>query len=176
MTELAVRASTLIREIKKAKLSGKISSKRLLEDVNSKLISILGEGQFFLIPYDESYSFRFQILHDTRSVFSFGNKSIYQKSLKPEEISLCLSRVDLGKSDETLLVYSNYPREFPMLVTTVDSFARNVREIFDLFEEDITVLSSDFNGSIKLASDDVTTSQEVQLLIQGEGFLSEPAR
>ncbi len=161
--------SRLALEIKRASIKSKRIAKSTTEKYIDELSSVLGED-FFLVDYEAGCSFKFDMLHNANAVIGYDGKLKRSVKLEKKGFEDYLDNLLEKNGSDIILVYSNYPKVMPYIVTKLSCFIENYETFIDLLENEVSIISEDLQGYLEFNFDDYYNSGKLEIISLGEKY------
>jgi hypothetical protein len=170
MNNFSLDKCSLIREIKKYQIAGKKNAGSQIQRFQSKLGAIIPDNNFKLLPFEDMVYVKFRMLHDAKNAVGYSQKTEKMLTLTSGDLTLLLKSMQKAYGDEVVLIYSNYPKETPFVLTTFGYFADSYCDFFDLLEDDMSILSEDLGSYLAINSEDFVSADKVAMKSIGAKF------
>lgn len=170
MDNFSLDKCLLIREIKKYQISGKRNATSQLQRFQSKLSAIIPDNNFKLLPFEDMVYVKYRMLHDSKNAIGYSQKAEKILTLTSGDFTCLLRSMREMYRDETVLIYSNYPKETPFVLTTFGHFSDVYSDFFELLEDDLSILSEDFGSYLAINNENSGYADEVTMKSIGSKF------
>ena len=169
MNESPLGKSRLALDIKRSHIQSKRAARNTQEKFFDELSSVLGEN-FFLVDYESGSSFKFDLLHNANAAIGYGNGLNQSIQLGKKELHNHLNNLDKNNGDDTVLIYSNYPKIMPYVVTKLSCFIENYGLFIDLMENELSIINENLDEYLEFNFDNFSSDGTLELIALGDKY------
>ncbi len=161
---------SLLREIKKSRIHGTLESKSLFQHFEDYLNPLMEANEYQLISFEEGIAFKMGLVHDCRTILGTNNKQPESRVMSYSALQLILNLISKQDEDEYVFMYSNYPKMFPFVIIRLKSAVKVLDSLFELLEEDFSILSSDMSCYLSVSNYLSEENNSIKLIAMGDKY------
>jgi hypothetical protein len=167
MNESPLSKSRLALDVKRIYLQSKKKSKETLELFHDKLTFVAGEA-FHLIEFEVGNAYKFDMIHNANAAIGYLKGNNRPNRISVSSFKLYLESMAINYADHVVLIYSNYPKSLPFVITNLGIFIDNFEVFSELMENDISIVSQDLSQYLSINFDDLNSLDCVEVFSIGE--------
>lgn len=161
--------SRLVLGIKRTNIQSKRESKKTVDNFQKRLSAAVGDN-FYLLDFEVGCAFKFDMLHNANAAIGYGGGLVSPVEVSLKDLEEYFHWLVTHSGDDTVLVYSNYRKVIPFVVTKLSSFVDNYELFSDLMENEVSIVSEDLSQYLEFNFYNLQSMENIELIAVGDRY------